>query len=63
MFYSFTGRGKKTARETWERFPDVCEQPAIHSEDNLAVLERLVILMYSKTCDVLKVNEAMQIMG
>ena len=37
------------------------EQPDLLLEANLAVLERLVILMYSKTCDVLKVNGAMQI--
>ena len=59
---------KKTTWETVERFPDVTEvflhlseQPDILSEANLAVLDRLVILMYGKTCDVLKVNEAMQI--
>ena len=59
---------KKTAWETWARFPEVTEvflylseQPDILSEANLAVVERLVILMYSNTCDVLKVNEAMQI--
>ena len=42
-------------------FLHLSEQPDILSEANLAVLERLLILMYSKTCDVLKVNEAMQI--
>ena len=64
MFHSFTGRDKKRHRR---RFPDVTyvflhlsEQPDILSEANLAVLERLVILIYSTTCDVLKVNKAMQ---
>ena len=42
-------------------FLHLSEQPDILSEVNLAVLERLVILMYSETCDVLKVNEARQI--
>ena len=42
-------------------FLHLSEQPDILSEANLAVLERLAILMYSKTYDVLKVNEAMQI--
>ena len=42
-------------------FLHLSEQPDILSEANLVVLERLVILMYIKTCDVLKVNEAMQI--
>ena len=42
-------------------FLHLSEQPDILSEANLAVLERLVILMYSKTCDVLKVNAAMLI--
>ena len=38
-------------------FLHLSEQPDILSEANLAVLERLVILMYSKTCDVLKVMQ------
>ena len=42
-------------------FLHLSEQPNILSEANLAVLERLVILMYINTCDVLKVNETMQI--
>ena len=37
------------------------EQPDILSEANLAVREGLIILMYSKTYDVLKANEARQI--
>ena len=65
MFYSFTGcdtastitrQGNKTA---WECFPDVTDvfhhlskQPDTLSENNPTVLERFVILMYSKTCDI-----------
>ena len=42
-------------RHAWERFSDVTEvflseQPDILSEANLAVLQLMVILMYSKTC-------------
>ena len=68
---AFTGRGEKTAWETWERFLDLTEvflhlskQPDILFQDNLVVLEQFGILMYSKTCDViiLKVNVARQIL-
>jgi len=63
--FSFAGRGKKTAWETWKVFPEVTEafeellhMPAEISEETMALLERFVVLMYDRTSDSLQVNDA-----
>ena len=62
---SFGGRGKKTAWNTWQVFPDVT--PAFErlllmegciSESVMSVLERFVVLLYDRTSDMLNVNDA-----
>jgi hypothetical protein len=60
---SFTGRGKKTAWETWKALPEVTEAYAeladnpASIEDHIHLLERFVILMYDKTSDTENINE------
>ncbi len=62
---SFSGRGKKTAWETWNVFPEVTDaflslmrQPE-HAdvETAMGVLERFVVLLYDKTSCRSHVNE------
>ena len=62
---AFSGRGKKTAWETWKAFPEVTdafgelqEMPAEVSEKSMSLLERFVVLMYDRTSDIMEVNEA-----
>ncbi len=63
---SFSGRGKKTAWEIWNVFPDVTdtfaalmEQPEQSDVDAaLTTLERFVVLLYDKTSFKSHVNEA-----
>lgn len=63
----FCGRGKKTAYETWKAFPAVtpvfCKlatNPQTVSDQDMAELERFVVLLYSRTCPNSRVNDARQ---
>ena len=76
MFHALTGsdtvsffrnRGKKSAWYVWNVFPELTPvlcalkaSPEIITEESLAVLERLVVLLYDRTSSLLKVNEARQ---
>ena len=59
----FSGRGKKTAWETWGSFSQVTETFArlssggLLTASDLQILERYVVLMYDRTCPVATVNE------
>ena len=59
----FAGRGKKTAWAAWEVFPEVTKTFASIpfsknlTEDDLASLQKFVVLMYSRTCPVFSVNK------
>ena len=63
---SFRGRGKKTAWTAWMAYPAITNtfltllsQPRnILESEELQKIERFVILMYSKTCTLSRVNEA-----
>ena len=60
---SFSGRGKKTASETWKVFPEdtdaFFEMTNVQiSERSILLLERFVMLMYDKTSECFGVNEA-----
>ena len=62
---AFSGRGKKTAWETWKSFPDVTValEELLNltvgiSETSMSLLERFVVLMYDRTSDCTEVNEA-----
>ena len=62
---SFRGRGKKTAWSAWMAYPAVTDafvsllsQPVEISPEVLHIIERFVVLMYSKTCTLSRVNEA-----
>lgn len=64
---SFCGRGKKTSYDTWKTFPAVtpvfCElsaNPRPVSEQEMQEIERFVVLLYSRTCPLSRVNEARQ---
>ena len=63
--YKFSGRGKKTAWNTWEVFPEVTEafedlllMQQDMSEATMALLERFVVLLYDRTSDIMNVNDA-----
>ena len=61
----FAGKGKKTAFQAWKSNPEVTEifrvlpspQDTV-SEEQCRVLERFVVVMYSRTCPHQTVNEA-----
>ena len=60
---SFSGRGKKTAWETWKVFPEVTdaffEMTNVQiSEMSILLLERFVILMHDKISECFGMNEA-----
>ena len=62
---SFKGIGKKTAWETWGVFPEVTrvfqslsQCPEELTEEQLGVVQRFTILMYKRTSNLVKVNEA-----
>lgn len=62
---AFAGRGKKTAWNTWKVFPEATEafgdlllMEDDISEPSMSVLERFVILLYDRTSDLVKVNDA-----
>ena len=62
---SFAGMGKKTACAAWNVYPEVTEafEELMHvadpiSDRTLEVIERFVVLMYSRTSDLSRVNDA-----
>ena len=62
---SFAGMGKKTACAAWNVYPEVTEafEELMHMADpisdrTLEVIERFVVLMYSRTSDLSRVNDA-----
>ena len=62
---SFSGRGKKTAWDTWLRFPEVTKafeaimmMPSEINDAVLSVLERFVVLLYERTSGLTRVNDA-----
>jgi len=62
---AFGGRGKKTAWNTWKTFPDVnkaFENLLLMEDDisqsSMSLLERFVVLLYDRTSDLVKVNDA-----
>ena len=63
----FAGIGKRTAWKTWDVFPDVtgafsllADAPPIIIDSTYEVLEKYVVLLYDKTCQLTQVNEARQ---
>ena len=63
---AFGGRGKKTAWNTWKVFPDVNKafEDLLLMRDNnisqssMSLLEQFVVLLYDRTSDLVKVNDA-----
>ena len=62
---SFRGRGKKTAWSAWmahpsatDAFESLLSQPEDLTPELIHKIERFVVLMYSKTCTLSRVNEA-----
>lgn len=61
---AFAGRGKKSAWNTWQVFPEVTNAfeslllMEETSETVMAALERFVVLLYDRTSDMLQVNDA-----
>lgn len=61
----FSGRGKKTAFQTWKAYPEAttaflalsCPSEEISSE-SMTLLERFVVILYDRTCQCQGVNEA-----
>ena len=59
---SFNGRGKKTAWEVWEFFPEVTNafreigQTHFITEDSQLLIERFVILMSDRTSELIDIN-------
>lgn len=63
----FRGRGKKTAWDVWNVFPELTpvlkvlkELPEVITDESMAVLERFVVLLYDRTSNLVFVNEARQ---
>lgn len=60
---SFRGRGKKTAWNVWNSFPEVTQafinlsENDFIQESDLKLIERFVVLMYDKTSPLMTVNE------
>ena len=61
----FYGKGKKTAMDTWNRFPEattaflsLASTPSEVSDTNMATLERFVVLLYDRTSEKTVVNDA-----
>ncbi|CAC5423003.1 unnamed protein product [Mytilus coruscus] len=67
---SFAGRGKKTAWDTWNAFPEVSaafrqmtDQPSTICRDSiLPLLERHVVLLYDRTSESNSVHEARKVL-
>lgn len=76
MFHAFTGcdnisffngKGKRTAWDTWSVYPEftdallqLSKAPSHIPDDTFEILERFVVLMYDRTSNVCKANEARQ---
>lgn len=63
----FSGRGKKTAWDVWNVFPELTpvlkammKLPEDVDDTCLEVIERFVILLYDRTSSLSKVNEVRQ---
>ena len=63
----FGGRGKKTAWDVWNVFPELTSAlkelnalPEVVDYSSLEVIERFVVLLYDRTSNLTKVNEARQ---
>ena len=63
----FSGKGKRTAWDTWSVFPavtdvlaDLSSVPESIPDDYMPLIERFVVLLYSITSTALTVNEARQ---
>ena len=63
----FSGKGKRTAWDTWSVFPaatdvlaDLSSVPESIPDDYMPWIERFVVLLYSRTSTALTVNEARQ---
>ncbi len=63
----FSGRAKKTVYETWKSFPAVSPvfsklstHPQAVSDADMEELECFVVLLYSRTCQLSRVNDARQ---
>ena len=61
----FYGKGKKTAMDTWNSFPEVTtaflslgNTPPVVDDSNMAILERFVVLLYDRTSTQTAVNDA-----
>lgn len=62
---AFRGKGKKTAWQVWEVFPDATEvfarlgmSPASITEDDIEILEAFVCILYDRATTTFAVNEA-----
>ena len=67
MVSFFSGRGKKTAWNTWDTFPQVTDAFAILSKTPfeistaiMDVVQRFVVIWYDRTSEMSKVNEPRQ---
>ena len=63
----FSGKGKRTAWDTWSLFPavtnmfaDLSSVPESIPDNYMSLIERLVVLLYSRASTALTVNEARQ---
>lgn len=61
---AFRGRGKKTAWDIWRVYPEVTGAflqmlvPGSVDEQVMDIIQRFVVLLYDKTSDIMRVNEA-----
>ena len=69
QFFTLSGKRKKTAYETWKVFPEatpvflcLSSNPKTVSDEDLAVLERYVVLLYQKTSSECNINVARQVL-
>ena len=65
--FFFSGKGKQTAWDTWSVFPEITDVladlssiPESIPEEYMPLIERFVVLLYSKTSTAIAVNEARQ---
>ena len=64
---AFAGRGKQTAFQTWKAYPEVTSAfsalsaaPVEVTQEQCQLIERFIVLMYSRTSSLKHVNEARQ---
>ncbi len=62
---SFAGHGKKSCWDVWNVYPQLTDTfinlsntPTQMSSDDFDVIQRFVVLVYSRTCEQIKVNDA-----